>query len=234
MPRAFKAAIVLCLAAGLAAVSLIAAPVLRSLSFTDDFESGKLDAWSFPYPEDWVIVQEGGNHFLHMLRSREPGVPRRPLQYAMLKGVKVGSFDFHVKLRRLQSSVLIVFNYVDTMHFYYTHLSKDPGARVDVHNGLFIVNGKPRIRIAGLEAEPALPDMAWHEIEVRRNVSSGSIAVFVDGGSQPRFSVTDRTFTCGGIGIGSFDETGDFDNVHLESKDAGCNNQALIKPAAVQ
>lgn len=232
--RLFKAAAGLSLAAGLAAISLTAAPVLRSLSFSDDFESGKLDAWAFPFPEDWAIVQEGGNHFLHMLRSRDPGVPRRPLQYAMLKGVKVGSFDFHVKLRRLQSSVIIVFNYVDTLHFYYTHLSKDPGARVDVHNGLFIVNGEPRKRIAGLEAVPALPDMAWHQIDVRRNVPSGSIEVFVDGGHQPLFTVQDRTFTCGGIGIGSFDETGDFDDVRLESKDSGCKNQAVIRPAAVK
>ena len=52
----------------------------------------------------------------------------------------------------------MVFNYVDTLHFYYTHLSVDPGAKVEVHNGIFIVDGGPRHRIAGMEAAPVLPD----------------------------------------------------------------------------
>jgi len=117
---------------------------------------------------------------------------------------------------------LIAFNYIDTLHFYYTHLSVDAGAKVDVHNGIFIVNGAARRRIAGLEAAPALPEMNWHKVRVERDVNSGSIKVFVDDESQPRFSVTDTTFKCGQVGLGSFDETGDFTDVKLSSNDAGC------------
>jgi hypothetical protein len=119
--------------------------------------------------------------------------------------------------------MLIVFNYVDTLHFYYTHLSADPGGKVAVHNGIFMVDGAPRRRIAGLEAAPALPDTNWHKVRVQRDVSSGSIKVFVDDGSQPHFSVIDTAFKCGQIGLGSFDETGDFADVKLSSKDAGCH-----------
>jgi hypothetical protein len=46
--------------------------------------------------------------------------------------------------------------------------------------------------------------------------------VFVDAEPQPRFSVVDKTFKCGQIGLGSFDETGDYTDVKLSSKDAGC------------
>ncbi len=74
--------------------------------------------------------------------------------------------------------MIIVFNYVDTLHFYYVHLSKDPGTQVAVHNGLFIVDGGDRRRIAGLDASAALPDRAWHDVRIVRNVSSGSIQVF--------------------------------------------------------
>ena len=199
-----------------------AIPAPEKINFQDNFSSGKLDAWQFPFPEDWVVKEEGGLHFLHMLRSREPLVPRRPQQFALLKGVTVGSFTLETRVRREGRSMLIVFNYVDTLHFYYTHLSVDPGAKVNVHNGIFLVDGAPRRRIAGLEAAPALPDKNWHKVRVQRDISSGSIKVFVDDEPEARFSVLDNTFKCGQIGLGSFDETGDFADVRLASDDAGC------------
>jgi hypothetical protein len=199
-----------------------AQPAPGKINFRDNFSSGKLDTWQFPFPEDWVVKEEGPLHYLHMQRSRDPLVPRRPQQFALVKGVTVGSFTLETRARREGSSMMIVFNYVDTLHFYYTHLSKDPGAKVDVHNGIFLVDGAPRRRIAGLEAAPALPDTNWHKVRVERDVNSGSIKVFVDEEPQPRFSVVDNTFKCGQVGLGSFDETGDFTDVKLSSKDAGC------------
>jgi hypothetical protein len=199
-----------------------AQPASGKINFHDNFASGKLAAWQFPFPEDWVVKEEGGLHYLHMLRSRDPLVPRRPQQFALVKGITVGSFTLETRVRREGSSLLIVFNYVDTLHFYYTHLSVDPGAKVAVHNGIFLVDGAPRRRIAGLDAGPALPDTNWHKVRVQRDVTSGSIKVFVDDEPQPRFSVVDNTFKCGQAGLGSFDETGDFTDVRLSSKDAGC------------
>jgi hypothetical protein len=191
-----------------------------SLSIQDDFNSGNLNAWERPFPEDWEILTEGSLHYLHMKRSRPPGVPRRPLQFARLKGVKAGSFTLNAKVRRAGGSMIIVFNYVDTLHFYYVHLSKDPGTQIAVHNGIFIVDGGDRRRIAGLDASAALPDRSWHDVRIVRNLSSGSIQVFVDKQKTPRFSVIDHTFTSGQVGLGSFDETGDFADFRLDSDDA--------------
>jgi hypothetical protein len=198
-------------------------PASGKINFHDNFSSGKLDAWQFPFPEDWVVKEEGLLHYLHMLRNREPLVPRRPQQFALVKGITVGSFTLETRVRREGSSMLIVFNYVDTLHFYYTHLSVDSGAKVDVHNGIFLVDGAPRRRIAGTEAAPALPDTNWHKVRVQRDVDSGSVRVFVDDEPQPRFSVVDKTFKCGQVGLGSFDETGDFTDVELSSNDSGCH-----------
>jgi hypothetical protein len=203
-------------------VTIKAEPAPGKINFHDNFSSGRLDAWQFPFSEDWVVKEEGRLHYLHMLRSREPLVPRRPQQFALVKGITVGSFTLEARLRREGSSMLIVFNYIDTLHFYYTHLSADPGTKVAVHNGIFMVDGAPRRRIAGVEAAPALPDKNWHKVRVQRDVSSGSIKVFVDDQPQPRFSVVDNTFKCGQVGFGSFDETGDFADVKLSSEDAGC------------
>jgi hypothetical protein len=214
--------------------SIDARPVLRSVTYHDKFSSGKLDTWQFPYPEDWVIVSEGPLHFLHMLRNREPLVPRRPMQFALLKDVKVGSFTLQARVRREGRSMLMVFNYVDTLHFYYAHLSVDTGTQQPVHNGIFLVDGAPRRRIAGIDAAPVLPDKNWHRVRVQRDVNSGSIEVYVDDERQPRFSSIDRTFTCGQVGLGSFDETGDFADVHLASQDTGCNptQGVVIRPAS--
>jgi hypothetical protein len=212
----------LAVAALLVAQAATAQKTQMSYRFTDNFSSGSLSNWQFPFPEDWVVQQEGNTHYLHMLRSRDPLVPRRPQQFALLRGPNVGNFTFQTRLRRYQHSVILVFDYVDSLHFYYTHLSVDPGSKQPVHNGIFIVNGAPRRRIAGIEAAPALPDTKWHTVRVERNVKAGTIKVFVDNQKKPLFSVVDRTFLCGRVGMGSFDETGDFTDVKLTSNDAGC------------
>src|ERR1700761_6119211 len=118
-----------------------AAQVSKDITLQDDFPPGSLNRLEMPFPEDWVIQKDGQLPYLHMLRPRDPGVPRRPLQFARLKGVTVGSFTLDVKARRQQRSVIVVFGYVDTLHFYYAHLSVDTGTKVAVHNGVFIVDG---------------------------------------------------------------------------------------------
>src|SRR6202453_5260697 len=188
-----------------------------SLSIQDDFNSGSLNAWEIPFAEDWETLTEGSLPYLHMKRSRPPGVSRRPLQFARLKGVKAGSFTLNAKVRRAGGSMIIVFNYVDTLHFYYVHLSKDPGTQIAVHNGIFIVDGGDRRRIAGLDAAHALPDRSWHDVPIVRHVTSGSTQVFLDKQTTPRFAVIDHTFTSGQVGVGSFDETGDFADFRLDS-----------------
>ncbi|HUY14751.1 MAG TPA: hypothetical protein VMX16_14155 [Terriglobia bacterium] len=203
----------------------------RSLFLHQDFESGTLSDWDMPHPEDWEIRAEDGLHHLHMVRPRDPGVPRRPLQFARLKNVRVGSFDLRVRVRRTGRSMIVVFNYVDTLHFYYVHLSHDPGTAVAVHNGIFIVNGAPRRRITGELAPPALPDHSWHLVHIVRDVRSGSVKVFMDQQSHPLFSAVDRTFACGQIGLGSFDETGDFAQFQLSSTDVGCSTSQAGKRA---
>ncbi|TAM78847.1 MAG: hypothetical protein EPN47_20935 [Acidobacteria bacterium] len=222
------------LGAGLVAFGLgyssSALAALQKLSFQCNFSPKELSEWIFPHGEDWASKTEGGQTYLHMLRPLDPGVPRRPLQFARIKNVNVGSFDLSIKVRREGSSMIIVFNYVDTLHFYYTHISRDRGTAQPVHNGIFLVDGAPRRRIAGTEAQPALPDMKWHTIRVVRNVKSGLIQVYSDVQQTPLFSVIDHHFTCGQIGLGSFDETGDFTDLKIKSSDAGCTPQAPNSP----
>jgi len=185
-----------------------------------DFEDGSLAEWYLAVPGDWKIVEHGGNHVLRLDRAGPVGArPRRPVKFALWKPGCVGSFDLEVRVKRdpilqTEGDVLVIFGFQDKLHFYYAHLSSDDG-NVAVHNGLFRVNGGDRERIAGTGARPALPDEEWRRVRVLRNTQSGEIQLFLDDDAEPRFQVTDRTHGYGLVGVGSFDNTGQFDDLRL-------------------
>jgi hypothetical protein len=201
---------------------LIAAPLaaaegpVAKVQLLVNFEGEDLaQNWLLPRLSDWAIAAESGNRFLRLLTPGEIGQPRRPLQYAIRKNLCVSDFDLRVRLRQAKRSVMIAFGYQDTLHFYYTHLSSDSGD-VAVHNGLFKVDGGERFRIAGQGSAPVLPDHNWHEVRIVRRVATGEMEVYADQDPRPRFRHVDASFRFGRIGLGSFDETGDFDDFRLE------------------
>ena len=61
-------------------------------------------------------------------------------------------------------------------------------------------------------------DDAWHQVKVTRNSDSGQIHIYFDDMDTPHMSVKDTTFAAGGIGLGSFDDMNDFDNIRLYGK----------------
>jgi hypothetical protein len=189
--------------------------------WTVDFEKGGLDGWSLAVPADWKIVEKGGNHLLRLGKAGPVGAnPRRPVKLALWKPGCVASFELEVRVKRdpilqTEGDVLVIFGFQDKLHFYYAHLSSDDG-NVAVHNGIFRVNGGDRERIAGTGARPALPNEDWRRVRVSRNAQSGEIKLFLDDDAEPRFQVSDRTHVFGLVGVGSFDNTGEFDDLRLK------------------
>ncbi|MEV0345776.1 hypothetical protein AB0H88_08415 [Nonomuraea sp. NPDC050680] len=163
--------------------------------------------WQFP--GDQVILAEAG--------EARPG-PRRPFEYAVLtKGPVFGSvqIDAEVRLDTPTSvsnrDVIIVFGYRSDLQFDYAHLSQDN--TIYPHNGIFVVNNADRLRIddqwnGQVGAPPAVTDEAWHKVRVRYCTDTGRIEVFMDGSTTPLITATDRTFTSGRVGFGSFDNIG--------------------------
>jgi hypothetical protein len=172
--------------------------------------------WVTPRAADWTIAEEPpGNRFLRLLQAGEIGTPRRPLQYAVRRDLCVSDFDLRLRVRRAGRSMMVAFGYQDTLHFYYAHLSSDSGDHA-VHNGLFKVDGGERFRIAGTGSAPVLPDQNWQEVRLVRRAATGEMELYADRDPQPRFRHVDTSFRFGRIGLGSFDETGDFDDFRLE------------------
>jgi hypothetical protein len=101
----------------------------------------------------------------------------------------------------------IILGYESPSRFYYVHLAgiTDPN-----HNGIFLVDNKDRRRIDDGTTPPLLKDREWHRVRLERDGASGRIDIFVDGSQQPVLRATDITIPSGRVGLGSFDDTGEF------------------------
>ena len=163
----------------------------------------------------WKVVGQA-------LVLEKEGVPggkiRRPAALAILKSEPLTDLTMRLELRSTAPvdlavrDVQLIVGYQSPSQFYYVHLS----ARTDaVHNGIFIVNNADRKRIDEPVSKAHLTDQAWHRLRLERNVSTGSIAVFFDDQPAPILSATDKTLTWGRVGVGSFDETGEFRNIEV-------------------
>ena len=106
----------------------------------------------------------------------------------------------------------LFWGFQDPSHFYYVHFGK----RTDDHaNQIFIVNEKPRTKISTKTTDGTNWADEWHHARIVRDVASGKIEVFFDDMKKPIMTATDKTFRSGRIGIGSFDDTGRFDDIYL-------------------
>jgi hypothetical protein len=187
------------------------------LIFSDDFEQGT-GQWETTDDTAWELHEyEGGKAFglNRRVSDYQPQV-RSPHNIALIKGHEVASFVLTFKVRSTLDTgghrdCCVFFNHQDPTHFYYVHL----GARPDPHSGqIMIVNGAPRVALTKNE-NPIPWDDEWHEVKVVRNYQSGAIQVYFDDMDNPVMQVTDKTFGKGRVGIGSFDDMNDFDDVKL-------------------
>jgi hypothetical protein len=183
----------------------------------EDFSHGA-DAWQPTDPNAWkIITTEHGKAYSLFRQSKYEPPYRSPLNFALRKDVRVGEF---ILKARLQSTVpdyphrdmCGIFGYQDPGHFYYVHLGK----KTDEHaNQIFIVNGAPRTKISTRTTPGTDWDDGWHTIKVVRRVGDGAIEVYFDDMRRPIMTATDWRFTWGQVGLGSFDDTGNWSDVFL-------------------
>lgn len=185
------------------------------LAFFEDFESGA-GRWTQTDPNAWKIASQDGNcvYTLFQQSRYEPPV-RSPFNIARVKDLKVS--DFVVQARMEQTGkeyghrdMVVVFGYQDPSHFYYAHIATKAD---EVAHSILIVNGQPRVSIVKERTEGTDWSTGFHDVRVVRNSASGSIEVYFDNMDKPIMTAQDKTFLSGGIGFGSFDDTGAIDNV---------------------
>jgi hypothetical protein len=176
---------------------------------------GNIDQWTIDGSGSWRI--SGGKLVLE--KAGVPSGPiRRPAALAILRTGCFRRVTVEADIRSTTSVQVarrdldVVVGYESPSRFYYVHLS---GISDSVHNGIFLVNNAHRRRIDSGNGKPQLTDSLAHHVRVERDGRSGRIAVFMDTSGVPVMEATDSTITCGKVGFGSFDDTGEFGGIVL-------------------
>ena len=221
--RSFRSLAAAALAvAGIVAARHAARAADLPLLVREDFENGA-DRWQPFDRASWKISETPRGKAYSLLTDSNYKPPyRSPVNIALLKDVVVGSFVLEVELQSTvkdydHRSMVLVFGYQDPAHFYYVHLGK----KTDDHaNQIFIVNGAAREKISTETTPGTCWDDAWHKVKIVRDASDGSVEVFFDDMRRAVMEAIDDTFAWGRIGIGAFDDLGNFDNIVLRGKAA--------------
>lgn len=190
------------------------------LLFEDDFEKGA-DRWQPSDSKAWRIVKtEKGNVYNQFQMSKYTPKVRSPHNISLVKDLVVGDFVLDARVQSTgkdgaHRDMCLFFGYQDPSHFYYVHIAKaaDPNA-----NQIFIVNGEPRKKISTKTTEGTPWDDKWHQVRIVRRVNDGSIQVYFDDMKTPIMTATDKTFTWGQVGLGSFDDSGTWDDVRVHGR----------------
>jgi len=215
---------------GVAAEQSTPAKSLKGLPlvFQDDFETGTAKHWQPASPAGWKVTQQGDNHVFSEHKSIKIETPHRsPYNRAFIKDLYVSDFVLDVQLQSTikdygHRDLCLFFGYQDPAHMYYVHLGK----KMDPHaNNIFIVNDSDRKSISTKTTAGTNWDDEWHHARVARNVETGMIDVYFDDMETPVMTSVDKHFTWGQVGIGSFDDTGNFDDVLVYGKTVDKPNQ---------
>jgi hypothetical protein len=186
--------------------------------FADDFTKGA-DRWEPTDPKAWKVVDgpKDTKMFSQFAQSQYKPPHRSPFNMALVKDVIVGEFILDADVQSTgkdapHRDMCLFFGYQDPAHFYYVHIAK----RTDDHaNQIFIVNGSDRAKISTKTTEGTPWDDKWHHVRIVRTVADGKIAVYFDDMKTPIMTATDKTFTNGRVGLGSFDDSGHWMDVKL-------------------
>ena len=188
------------------------------LLFQSDFEDGSLDGWEATDAAAWRIEGESGGKMLALFgqSNYEPKV-RSPLNINLIRDVSVGSFTLELKMLSTTKDyghrdMCLFFGHQGPSRFYYVHIANVSDAHA---NSIFIVDDKPRVSIAKTRTEGTKWDDNWHTVKLVRDVDKGTIEVFYDGNREPIMTAVDHRFKWGRIGVGSFDDTGRYDDIRL-------------------
>ncbi len=205
------------LAGTLAADDLAKQPVI----FSEDFEKGH-ERWETTDAESWTHRKIDGNHVFGINRRSSKYRPkvRSPHHIALIKDVQVADFVLTFRVKSTKDTgghrdCCVFFNWQDPQNFYYVHL----GARPDPHSGqIMIVKNAPRKALTKNKNNTPWKNETWHNVKLVRDSKAGTITVYFDDMTKPHMQVTDKTFGKGRVGIGSFDDMNDFDNIKLRGK----------------
>lgn len=195
------------------------------LVFHEDFSQGEKAKEKFDIidPTDWKMVKDAAGKWVLSLFQKpteaSAGKPpvRSPFGRAIVKDLYVGEFVMDVKFKSTikpygHQDLCLYFGEQDVSHLYYVHFGRQPDPNA---GNIFIVNGTPRKNLLPPHKDEVNWTENYHTARVTRK-ADGAIEILFDG--KPYLSVNDKTFMAGRVGVGSFDDTGDFAEITVWGK----------------
>ncbi len=189
--------------------------------FEENFEKGA-DRWEPLDKAQWEVkkTDQGRVYSQHKKQSAYKPPHRSPTNVALLKDVIIGDMELTAKVKSTHPDyghrdAVICFGYQDPSHFYYVHLGK----QADDHaNQIFIVNDAPRTKISITSTTGTNWTDNWHAVKVVRRPSDGTIEIYFDDMTKPVMTAKDKTFGPGRIGVGTFDDISDWDDIVIRGE----------------
>jgi len=186
----------------------------------DSSQSAETANWVFTDAAAWTVRQDENHGQVLALEKESEYEPlvRSPLNIAWLNNIQVSNFIFEVEAMSTSREyghrdLCFFFGKQSDTEFYYVHIAtaSDPHA-----NSIFLVNNEPRISIAEKRTEGTKWENGkFHSIRIERSAASGKILVFFDDMENPIMEAVDKTFNAGFMGLGSFDDVGEFRNLKV-------------------
>ena len=188
------------------------------LVFSEDFDDGH-DRWELTDSGAWTLRNVEGNNVFGLNKRKSAYQPevRSPHNIALVKGLELSDFVITFRVKSTKDTgnhrdCCVFFCHTDAKNFYYCHL----GAKPDPHSGqVMIVKDAPRLALTKNENLTGWKNDTWHRVKLTRSSMDGSIKVYFDDMKTPHMEVKDTTFRKGRIGIGSFDDMNDFDEIRI-------------------
>ncbi|QOV90548.1 hypothetical protein [Humisphaera borealis] len=197
------------------------------LVFHEDFSEGEkaIEKFDIIDPTDWKMSKNAADKWVLNLFKRPTDASsgklpvRSPFGRAMVKDLYVGEFVMEVKMTSTipaygHQDLCLHFGEVDPTHLYYVHFGRKPDPNA---GNIFIVDGTPRKNLL----PPHDKGIEWTEKEhVARVVRKpdGLIQIYFDG--KLWLEVKNDKFPVGRVGVGSFDDTGEFSEITVWGKKA--------------
>ena len=179
-----------------------------------DFEMTDKTAWR-------IGNGESGNTIELFGKSDYESRVRSPYNIALIKDLFVGDFILEASLSQTgkeygHRDLCLFFGVTNATNFYYVHIASVADNNA---NNIFLVNDEPRTNIATKTTNGTNwgETNSWHKVRIERNVEVGSIKIYFDDMTSPIMEANDTHFVEGSIGFGSFDDTGQFDNIKIWS-----------------
>jgi len=209
---------------GALAAAFVQSPTNLPILARYDFENGKVDGWLPKDSSHWRVVKKDAGAVYELTAAGEQGKIRAPTSWSLVAGNDVSSFILTGRLQcyadpvNLHRDMCVIFHYQDPAHFCYVHFSASSDG---AHNVISLVNGADRMKI---NTEPEgksvfrLTDKNWHIFKVTCDGATGDIKAYLDDMNVPILTARDKTLGHGLVGVGSFDDTGCFDDIELRGK----------------